>query len=184
MTGPGQQTQAPVVLHDGDEGARRYAGWLAEEFGGTAAHHDEADPAQMVVADTVVLFTAIAPGGGLVGSTFLKDNWQALVEAGRRVAVCMVGSAPLNDDSRVELMNAEFTMDQMRELKFFQLRGVVDPGELGFRQKLALRTTLAALRRKPELSDDEQRFLDSGGGLDLTDRAALGPLLRWIRREA
>ena len=45
----------------------------------------------MVVASTVVLFTGIRPGGGLGSSTFITDNWEALVEAGRRVAVVMVG---------------------------------------------------------------------------------------------
>lgn len=181
MTAPG--SQAPVVLHDDDAGARRYAGWLAEEFDTAASHHDAADPMELVVAGTVVLVTGIRSEDGLGGSTFIKDNWAALVEAGRRVAVVMVGPTPVTDQSRIDLMSAEFSADQLRELKLFQLRGVVTPDLLGFRQRLGLKTALAALRRKPDRTPDEEAMLEMGG-LDLTDRDSLGPLLRWIRREA
>ena len=181
MTAPGNQ--APVVLHDDDVGARRYAVWLAEEFDTAASHHDAADPMELVVAGTVVLVTGIRSEGGLGGSTFIKDNWAALVEAGRRVAVVMVGPTPVTDDARIELMSSEFSSDQLRDLKLFQLRGVVTPDLLGFRQRLGLKTALAALRRKPDRTPDEEAMLEMGG-LDLTDRASLGPLLRWIRREA
>ena len=176
--------QSPVILHDDDAGARRYAGWLAEDFDTTAAGFGSEDPAELVVAGTVVLFTGIAADNSLVGSTYLKENWEALVEAGRRVAVVMVGASVVNDDSRVELMSSEFSAEQLAALKFFQLRGIVDSSQLGFRQRLALRTALAALRRKPDRTEQEQALLDAGGGLDMTDRAALGPLLRWIRGEA
>ena len=57
--------QAPVVLHDDDPGARRYATWLAEEFDTGATHHDAVDPAELVVAGTVVLVTGMRAAGGL-----------------------------------------------------------------------------------------------------------------------
>ncbi|MFN3339798.1 MAG: hypothetical protein ACK40Z_08880 [Dietzia sp.] len=174
---------APVVLHDDDPGARRYAGWLAEEFDTSTSHHDSVDPAELVVAGTVVLVTGMRAGGGLGGSGFIKDNWEALVEAGRRVAVVMVGPTPVTDDARIDLMSSEFSADQLRDLKLFQLRGVVTPDQLGFRQRLGIKTALAALRRKPDLTPEEESMLELGG-LDLTDRVSLGPLLRWIRREA
>ena len=174
---------APVVLHDDDPGARRYAGWLADEFGTRATHHDSVDPAELVVAGTVVLVTGMRPAGGLGGSGFIKVNWEALVEAGRRVAVVMVGATPVTDDSRIDLMSTEFSADQLRDLKLFQLRGVVTPDQLGFRQRLGIKTALAALRRKSDLTPEEETMLELGG-LDLTDRVSLGPLLRWIRREA
>ena len=175
--------QAPVVLHDDDPGARRYATWLAEEFDTRATHHDSVDPAELVVAGTVVLVTGMRAAGGLGGSAFIRDNWEALVEAGRRVAVVMVGPTPVTDDARIELMSSEFSGDQLRDLKLFQLRGVVTPDQLGFRQRLGVKTALAALRRKAERTPEEESMLELGG-LDLTDRVSLGPLLRWIRREA
>ena len=46
-----------------------------------------------------------------------------------------------------------------------------------------MKTALAALRRKSERTPEEESMLELGG-LDLTDRVSLGPLLRWIRREA
>ena len=174
---------APVILHDEDPGARRYAAWLAAEFDSHASHHDAADPAELVVAGAVVLLTGIRSGGGLGGSTFITGNWEALVEAGRRVAVVMVGPTPVTDQTRVDLMSSEFTADQLRDLKLFQLRGVLTPDLLGFRQRLGLRTMLAALRRKPDRTPEEESLLELGG-MDLTDRESLGPLLRWIRREA
>lgn len=174
---------APVVLHDDDPGAVRYATWLAEEFQTGASHHGDADPAELVVAGTVVLMTGMPPEGGLGGSAFIRDNWEALVEAGRRVAVVMVGPTPVTDDARIELMSTEFSAEQLRDLKLFQLRGVVTPDRLGFRQRLGLKTAIAALRRKPDRTAEEEIMLELGG-LDLTDREALGPLLRWIRREA
>lgn len=177
------RVQAPVVLHDDDPGARRYAAWLAEDFGIDSTHHDSADPAELVVAGTVVLLTGMRAGGGLGGSAFIRDNWEALVEAGRRVAVVMVGPTPVTDDARIELMSSEFSGDQLRDLKLFQLRGVVTPDQLGFRQRLGVKTALAALRRKSERTPEEEAMLELGG-LDLTDRVSLGPLLRWIRREA
>lgn len=175
--------QAPVILHDDDAGARRYAEWLAEEFSTRATRYDAADPGELVVAGTVVLFTGMTSGGGLGGSTFITDNWEALVEAGRRVAVLMVGPTPVTDDARIELMSTEFSADQLSKLKLFQLRGVVTPDQLGFRQRLGIKTALAALRRKPDRTPEEETMLELGG-LDLTDRVSLGPLLRWIRREA
>lgn len=174
---------APVVLHDDDPGARRYADWLAEEFETRTSHHDAADPGELVVAGTVVLITGMRAGGGLGGSAFIKENWEALVEAGRRVAVVMVGPTPVTDEARITLMSEEFSGDQLRDLKIFQLRGVVTPDQLGFRQRLGIRTALAALRRKPDRTPEEEAMLELGG-LDLTDRLSLGPLLRWIRREA
>lgn len=184
MSGPGPgSVPAPVVLHDDDPGARRYAQWLAEEFGTTTTHHDSADPGELVVAGTVVLITGMRAEGGLGGSGFIRDNWEALVEAGRRVAVVMVGSSSVTDDARITLMSSEFTEDQLRDLKLFQLRGMVTPDQLGFRQRLGLKTALAALRRKPERTPEEDAMLEAGG-IDFTDRVSLGPLLRWIRREA
>ena len=182
MSGPATG-QAPVILHDDDAGARRYAGWLAEEFETGSTHHDSVDPAELVVAGTVVLVTGMRSKGGLGGSAFIRDNWEALVEAGRRVAVVMVGPTPVTDDARIELMSGEFSEGQLRDLKLFQLRGVVTPEHLGFRQRLVIKTALAALRRKPERTPEEEMMLETGG-VDLTDREALGPLLRWIRREA
>ncbi|WP_010539861.1 hypothetical protein [Dietzia alimentaria] len=177
------QVPAPVVLHDGDPGARRYADWLAEEFKTRTSHHDAADPGELVVAGTVVLITGMPAGGGLGGSAFIKENWEALVEAGRRVAVVMVGPTPVTDEARITLMSEEFSGDQLRDLKIFQLRGVVTPDQLGFRQRLGIKTALAALRRKPDRTPEEDAMVELGG-LDLTDRLSLGPLLRWIRREA
>ena len=95
----------------------------------------------------------------------------------------MVGPTPVTDDARIELMSSEFSGDQLRDLKLFQLRGVVTPDQLGFRQRLGVKTALAALRRKSERTPEEESMLELGG-LDLTDRVSLGPLLRWIRREA
>ena len=175
--------QAPVILHDDDAGARRYAEWLAEDFETRATRYDGADPGEMVVAGTVVLFTGMEPGGGLGGSAFITENWEALVEAGRRVAVVMVGPTPVTDDARIALMSSEFSGDQLGKLKLFQLRGVVTPDQLGFRQRLGIKTALAALRRKSDRTPEEDAMLELGG-LDLTDRVSLGPLLRWIRREA
>lgn len=175
--------QAPVILHDDDAGARRYAQWLAEDFETRATRYDGADPGEMVVAGTVVLFTGMEPGGGLGGSAFITENWEALVEAGRRVAVVMVGPTPVTDDARIALMSSEFSGDQLGKLKLFQLRGVVTPDQLGFRQRLGIKTALAALRRKSDRTPEEDAMLELGG-IDLTDRVSLGPLLRWIRREA
>src|SRR5699024_11481638 len=112
-------------------------------------HHDSVDPAELVVAGTVVLVTGMRSKGGLGGSAFIRDNWEALVEAGRRVAVVMVGPTPVTDDARIELMSGEFSEDQLRALKLFPLRGVVPPEHLGFRPRLGLQTALAALRRRP-----------------------------------
>lgn len=181
--GPGRGMAPPVVLHDDDPGAKRYAGWLAEEFDTRAAHHDAADPTELVVASTVVLVTGMLEDGRLGGRDFVTGNWEALVEAGRRVSVVIVGHTPVTDDARITLMTEEFSGEQLAALKLFQLRGVVPPSALGFRQRLAVKTMLAALRRKPDRTPEEDALLDAGG-LDLTDRASLGPLLRWIRREA
>ena len=123
--------QAPVVLHDDDPGATRYATWLAEEFDTRATHHDSADPAELVVAGTVVLVTGMRPGGGLGGSAFIRDNWEALVEAGRRVAVVMVGPTPVTDDARIELMSSEFSSDQLRDLKLCLLYTSPSPRDRG-----------------------------------------------------
>lgn len=177
-------TQAPVILHDGDLGARRYAGWLAEDFETTASYVTEADPAELVVAGTVVVFTEFRPDGELGATEFVQENWEAIVESGRRVAIGMVGIQPIADDSRINAMSNAFSGDQLSKIKLFQFRGAVDESTLGFREKLALKTMAATIRRKQRRTPDEQALVDNGKGLDFTDRATLGPMLRWIRGEA
>lgn len=180
-----------VVVFDGhDAGARTYAEWLAEETGAASGTvEDAADPTgplsgNLLVADTVIVVTTLGSDGTLGGADFVLDNWDYLQDFGRRVAIAVVGLSQVFDYDRLRAIENTIDAEKMTQLKFFQLRGMLDTSSLGMRDKIALRAQVAALKARPKRTPEEQAMLDNGGSFDFTHRKALRPLLRWVRGES
>lgn len=173
-----------VVVYKSKSGfARKYAEWIAAELPADLVEGSKASASVFAGYDAVVY------GGGLYaaginGVKFITSNLDKL--EGKRVAVFATGATPPREEALEEIINRNFTADQLAKLKFFYLRGGFDYGRLKPADKV-LMTMLKAkirLRRLMErkLHPDETGMLAAyGKPIDVTNRKNIAPLVEYIR---
>lgn len=170
--------QIAVIYKSKYGSTKKYAEWLAEELGADLIERRKADAATLKNYDVVVY------GGGLyVGSIAGVD----LVAKNpcKNLVVFTVGFENPETKDFSEVLSKDFSPDALKSIKTFHLRGSIDYESMSLLHKgmmAGLRKLILGKKGREELAGDDQMVLDTyGGSFDLTDRAAINPIVEYVR---
>jgi menaquinone-dependent protoporphyrinogen IX oxidase len=169
-----------VVIYKSKTGfAKKYAEWIAEAL---AADIFEASS---VAIDKIKNYDTVIYGGGLyiAGISGVKMITQHLDKLkGKKIVVFATGLSQARDDSMKGIVNKNFTPEQLKQVKFFYLRGGFDLNKhnLFYRGLMALMQW--KLKRKKTITSDEQGILAAcKTPVDFTDKKNINDLVTYAR---
>ena len=175
-----------IVLYKSKSGfVKNYAQWIAEELSADLVE------ATGVKIDRLLGYDVIVYGGGLYvgginGVKLITRNLDRL--QGKRIAVFASGATPPRQDAIDEVLGKNFTADQLKQLRFFYLRGGFDYNKLTPVDKLLMKLKQWAIATKKQ--SNQQLHADETGmlaaydhPLDFTRRQNVAELVSYIRGE-
>lgn len=175
-----------AVIFQSKYGAtKRYAQWLAEAlscdiFDRKAVKATDLDP-----YDTIVYGGGLY-AGGVLGIDLLTKNFDRLLDKNLILFTC--GLADPADSSNTgnirQSLNRVLTAPMREKVKIFHLRGAIDYRKLGAADK-AMMALLHKMTLKKDYdslrNEDKEMLATYGQVVDFTDKAALLPLVDYIR---
>lgn len=173
-----------IVLYKSKYGStQKYAEWLAEDLGCEAVPLREIRRVKLGDCDTVIFGGGIY-AGRISGLSVIPKNWRALRD--KNLFVFTVGlSDPADPRQFDESLRRALSPEQRAKIRTFHLRGAIDCDRLSFTHRAIMKMVKKMTANKPadEQTGEERAILESfGGTVDYTDRAALEPIARWVKR--
>jgi menaquinone-dependent protoporphyrinogen IX oxidase len=173
-----------IVIYKSKSGfVRRYAEWIAEELSADLVENTKVNSAIFTGYDAVIY------GGGLYesginGVKLITDNLDKL--GGKRVAVFASGASPARKEALDHIIGHNFTAEQLKQLKFFYLRGGFDYSKLTAIDKMLM--TLLKLKMSWKKKQNKKLLPDEIGMLsayekpvDFVKRDHIKELVAYIR---
>lgn len=164
---------------------KRYAEWLAEEFGVEATPFAQVHTVDIAAMDKVI-FCSWYHAAGLTKATWLQKQLERYPMD--KFVVLGVGATPMPCDEWPEsnhehAFRNKFPEPQYKELIHFYAQGGFEYGKLGSFDKVAMRIYFHMLEKG---KDTAQRDLDAVAqmrkGFDGSKREYLDPLIAYIRK--
>jgi len=117
-----------VVLYRSIYGFTKiYAQWIAEELGADLLDCREVEP-RALFGFNLIIFGGSLDNGRMNGIDIIKHNFAAL--AGKRIIIFATGGAQVREGITGEILTANFSEDQQKQLRLFYLRGNFDFSKL------------------------------------------------------
>lgn len=174
-----------VVIYKSQTGFTKcYAQWIAEELGCDAVSFAERDRVNFENYDTV-LWGGWFHAASVTGSSWYKKQMERFPD--KRYAVFAVGATPpledyVTPDELREIFEHNFPSATFPSLRWFYFHGGYNPAGLGLVDKLLMKMFLKAQEKKAETDPFAAGALEQmKEGFDATDRAAIVPLVAWVR---
>ena len=171
-----------VVLYRSISGfTRKYAQWIAENLGADLYDCRKIEPRALSGYDLVV-FGGSLRQGGINGIEIIKRRLSAL--AGKRVIIFATGGSSAREGITEEILAANFSEEQRRQLRFFYFRGGLDVSKLGIKDKILMAHRKRRLLRKrsEDLGPDEKDFLAAcANPADGTEKENIRALVDYAR---
>jgi len=169
-----------VVIYKSKYGyTKKYAEWIAQELDAALFEHANIKPAQLSEYDLVIYGGGLYAGGINGIKIVTKNPCKALI-------VFTVGLADPKITDYTPVLEQSFTPEQLAGIKVLHLRGGVDYAKLGFIHKGLLAVVKKAADKKPlaERTSEDCAIIEAyGTQTDFTDKAALVPLIEYVRKE-
>jgi menaquinone-dependent protoporphyrinogen IX oxidase len=171
-----------IVLYRSISGfTRKYAQWIAEDLG--ADLHDCRKVKLSALAGyDLVVFGGSLRAGGINGIDIIKRNFAAL--AGKRIIIFATGGSSAREGIAEEILAANFSAEQGKQLRLFYFRGGFDIGKLGILDKvlMAQRKRKLLTKRREDLGPDEKVFLAAyENPADGTEKESIRSLVDYAR---
>lgn len=164
---------------------KQYAQWLCEALDADLYSVRQMDAAQLPRYD-VVIFGGGLYAGGIAGVSFLTRHFEQL--AGKRLAVFTCGLADPSKEENLEAIQRtvdhHFSEAQQKAIRFFHLRGGIDYKRLTPVHRAMMAMLKKFLQKKDPSSlreEDRQLLATYGGKVDFLERAAIHPILEFVR---
>jgi len=171
-----------IVLYRSISGfTKKYAQWIAEELGADLFDCREIEPRALFDYD-LIIFGGSLHNGGINGVDIIKRNFTALV--GKRNIIFVTGGSRIRDGIAGEILSANFSGEQQKQLRLFYFRGGFDFSKLGIKDKIQMTLEKWKLRMKryQSLSPDEKDLLSAcANPADGTNRDIIRPLVEYAR---
>lgn len=175
-----------AVVYESKYGAAKaYAGWLAEDLACPLLERKKIRGEDLVPYETVVYGGGLY-AGGVNGVDLLVKAFPLLREKNLVLFTC--GLSDPQDPDNVSRIRGSLEKALPRELlealTVFHLRGGMDCGKLGLvdRAMMAMFRKVLSKKDPGELSAEDRLMLEaSGKAVDFVDRAALAPILEYVR---
>jgi len=169
-----------AVLYKSKTGfTRTYAQWIAEELSADLYEAPKVDVRQLDTYDTVV-YGAGLYAGGINGIGLIKNNLDALT--GKKIIVFATGATPVREKTTNELRDTNFSPEQLKQIRFFYLRGGFDYHKLKPVDKLLMILLKLKLKGKKHREADERGMLAAySRPVDFTRRENIRELVAYAK---
>lgn len=173
-----------IVIYKSRYGSTKdYANWIAEEIGCKAVE------AKTVTADGLEKYDTIIYGGGLYaevinGVSLITKNLDRLKN--KKIAVFSTGITPLDCREYYDtyVIKKNFKQGIPENIKVFNFMGKMILDELSLPHRAAIKTLKKIMSGKENPTEMEKLLVelcDADG--DFTDKAAISPLVEYVRQK-
>lgn len=168
-----------LVLYFSKTGfTQRYAEWIAEETDADCEPFDHRDGVRFGDYDAVAFGSSVRAGAIRKLSWFKRQipDWE-----GKRLAVFAVGAMPGGAGAARQLFAQNLSEAERRRIAAFYLPGGLDYARMGAvdRAMMAVYRKMLAGKKNPS-PEDEAALRTISQSYDLSDRAAIEPVVAWI----
>lgn len=173
-----------IVIYKSRYGSTKdYANWIAEEIGCKAVE------AKTITADDLEKYDTIIYGGGLYaevinGVSLITKNLDRLKN--KKIAVFSTGITPLDCREYYDtyVIKKNFKQGIPENIKVFNFMGKMILDELSLPHRAAIKTLKKIMSGKENPTEMEKLLVelcDADG--DFTDKAAISPLVEYVRQK-
>lgn len=167
-----------IVIYASKYGTtEKYARWIGEALDAPVCEASGVKPGSLLDYDLVIYGGGLY-AGGIIGAKLVTNNpCKALV-------VFTVGLATPETTDYSDILARNFTREQLSVIKLFHFQGGIDYGRLGVVHKAMMAFMKNKIMKIPpaERSSDDHQLLETyGGKVDFTDKAAIEPLVAYVR---
>ncbi|MCL2578547.1 MAG: flavodoxin domain-containing protein [Oscillospiraceae bacterium] len=156
---------------------RRYAEWIGSALGASVLEAGAVKPDSLMGYDLVIYGGGLYAGGINGVDLVTKKPCKALV-------VFTVGLADPSETDYTGVLDQNFKGGLRSAVKVFHLRGGIDFGKLGLVHKgiMAMVRKSIAKKNPAQMSGEEKAIaLINGENADFTDRAAIEPIVAYVK---
>lgn len=178
-------SETAVIFQSKYGAAKRYANWLAEELSCDIFNRKTIKATDLEPYRTVVYGGGLY-AGGVLGIDLLTKNFDKLRDKNLILFTC--GLADPTDPSNIEnirqSLNRVLTVSMREKIKLFHLRGAIDYQRLGVTDKAMMALLHKMIMKKDYNSlrnEDKEMLATYGQVVDFTDKAAILPIVHYIR---
>ena len=168
-----------VVVYKSKTGyVKNYADWIGQALNADVIELDDLNTDDLMSYDTIIY------GGGLyaVGINGLDKILKTFDDLQyKNIILYMTGASPGRPEVLEEVINKNLNAEQKKYIKAFYLRGGFEYERLGFVDKRLMDLLKMKLKKKKELTPDEQGMLHAyDSPVDFTRKENLRELLDYV----
>ncbi|MDR0958606.1 MAG: flavodoxin domain-containing protein [Clostridiales bacterium] len=160
---------------------KRYAEYIARQLNCDLFETKAVKNTDLSVYDAFI-FGGGLYAGGIAGSSFVKQNWNIIIQ--KKIALFTVGLSDPAKTDYSQIISKAFLPAQRERIKFFHLRGGIDYSELGFIHKsmmAMLNKHIESIANKGEATDEDKLFLETyGKKVNFVDFTGADEIIKYI----
>jgi len=169
-----------VVIYKSKTGyVKNYAEWIGEDLGADVIELDDLNTDDLLPYDTIIY------GGGLyaVGINGLDKVLKTFDDLKyKNIILYMTGASPGRPEVLNEVLDKNLNAEQRKYIKSFYLRGGFEYERLGFVDKRLMDLLKLKLKKKKDLTPDDQGMLNAyNTPVDFTRKENLKELLDYVK---
>lgn len=169
-----------LVIYKSKSGfTKKYAEWIGKSLGA------EIREASKVTVEALSAYDTLIYGGGLYaaginGVKLITKNLERFKD--KKIVVFATGASAPAEKATDDVVAANFTPAQLKQIRFFYLRGGFDYHKLSPFLKAVMSLMKMSLKRKKDLAPDEQGMLDAfDHPVDFTDEKNITELVSYVK---
>ncbi len=169
-----------LVIYKSKSGfTKKYAEWIGEKLGA------EIREASKVTVETLSAYDTLIYGGGLYavginGVKLITKNLKRLTD--KKIVVFATGASAPAEKVTNDVLSANFTPAQLKQIRFFYLQGGFDYNKLTPFYKAIMSLMKLSLKKKKNPSPDDLGMLDAfDHPIDFTDEKKITELISYVK---
>lgn len=175
-----------IVVYQSKYGAtQKYAEWIAGELSCGLYERRSVKPADLEPYRTIVYGGGLY-AGGVSGIDLLTKNFEKLRKKNLVLFTCGLADPTdqTNTDHIGQSLDKLLTAQMRDKIKVFHLRGAIDYAKLGPVHQAMMAMLYRMMKKKDYGSlrnEDREMLATYGKAVDFTDKAAIRPIVRYVR---
>ncbi|WP_124059193.1 flavodoxin domain-containing protein [Vaginisenegalia massiliensis] len=163
---------------------QQYAEWIAQELTCPLKTFKTVTLADIEAADTIIFGSGVMAGQYKDLGKFIELVKQYPDKHYAFFSVSITDPAKADNVAFLtKQINQRIELGLQEKIKYFFFRGGLDYERMNGLHRLIMRVMIGSLKKKPALSPDDQRLVDTyGKRLDYLDRQAIAPLLDYVHQ--
>lgn len=165
-----------IIIYNSKTGfTERYAGWLAKQLNCETVRYRDRNKTDLIEYDTVI-YAGSVHAGLIRGLKWFKKQLPLL--EGKKKIVLAVGAMPAGEEMAANVASANFTQEELGDIRLFYLPGGLCYEKMGVFDRLFMKLfrKMLASRKNPSAEEAETAKAISHS-YDIADRAYLEPVV-------